>query len=298
MALDLDDIANRYNIADDGSREGDPAPVKGSLDDVLKAEDDAYNAWSLNNPKLASNLDSNTLFKTGPTSDTGQRADAILDPDKSVTDPYSQQTSSSSSSTLVEERVRSALEQAKLSKGVPSWVEVMANQWITHSIALDVADERFTHKLPMTPSVWSAAVDVVVRAGRQVAAQALEATNITGIGLEFIEQQREQTRFTAAIAADKRNFLSRLQRRRGAREQELLASAQSNIFENNHASIATLDPLLTLNTPELRVPAVSCQQVVVSALFHNGAPLNHHNAIGIHYRRESMGNHQGRVSPS
>lgn len=83
---------------------------------------------------------------------------------------------SSSSSTLVEERVRSALEQAKLSKGVPSWVEVMANQWITHSIALDVADERFTHKLPMTPSVWSAAVDVVVRAGRQVAAQALEAT--------------------------------------------------------------------------------------------------------------------------
>ena len=100
MALDLDDIANRYNIADDGSREGDPAPVKGSLDDVLKAEDDAYNAWSLNNPKLASNLDSNTLFKTGPTSDTGQRADAILDPDKSVTDPYSQQTSSSSSSTL------------------------------------------------------------------------------------------------------------------------------------------------------------------------------------------------------
>ena len=99
MALDLDDIANRYNIADDGSREGDPAPVKGSLDDVLKAEDNAYNAWSLNNPKLASNLDSNSLFKTGPTSDTGQRADAILDPDKSVTDPYSQQTSSSSSSS-------------------------------------------------------------------------------------------------------------------------------------------------------------------------------------------------------
>ena len=101
MALDLDDIANRYNIADDGSREGDPAPVKGSLDDVLKAEDDAYNAWSLNNPKLASNLDSNTLFKTGPTSDTGQRADAILDPDKSVTDPYSQQTSSSNSSSTL-----------------------------------------------------------------------------------------------------------------------------------------------------------------------------------------------------
>lgn len=57
MALDLDDIANRYNIADDGSREGDPAPVKGPLDQVLKAENDAYNAWSLNNPKLASNTD-------------------------------------------------------------------------------------------------------------------------------------------------------------------------------------------------------------------------------------------------
>lgn len=101
MALDLDDIANRYNIADDGSREGDPAPVKGSLNDVLKAEDDAYNAWSLSNPKLASNLDSNTLFKTGPTSDTGQRADAILDTDKLIPNYSFEQTSpSNSSSTL------------------------------------------------------------------------------------------------------------------------------------------------------------------------------------------------------
>ena len=100
MALDLDDIANRYNIADDGSREGDPAPVKGSLNDVLKAEDDAYNAWSLSNPKLASNLNSNTLFKTGPTSDTGQRADATLNPDKLIPNYYFGQTSPSSSSTL------------------------------------------------------------------------------------------------------------------------------------------------------------------------------------------------------
>ena len=61
MTLDLDDIAGRYNIADDGSRPGDSK----SLADTLAREDAAYQETIR---KLGGEV-----FKTDSTvSDTGQ----------------------------------------------------------------------------------------------------------------------------------------------------------------------------------------------------------------------------------
>ena len=85
-----------------------------------------------------------------------------------------------------------------------------------------------------------------------------------GSKVKVIKQQRKQAGFTAAIAANQGNFLPGLQRRRGTGEQELLAPAQRNVLENNHALIVTLDSpsiltlnlLLALNAPELGVLAV------------------------------------------
>ncbi|GIS02344.1 MAG: hypothetical protein CM15mP103_08950 [Gammaproteobacteria bacterium] len=61
-----------------------------------------------------------------------------------------------------------------------------------------------------------------------------------------------------------RAIFAGLQRRRGTGEQELLAPAQRNVLENNHAlivildspSILTLNLLLALNAPELGVLSV------------------------------------------
>jgi hypothetical protein len=59
--------------------------------------------------------------------------------------------------------------------------------------------------------------------------------DVAGVGVQLVPQQREQARLAAAVRADQADLVARRDRERDAVEQQLVAAAERDVGDAQHA---------------------------------------------------------------